>query len=156
MNESENKYMIFYTAGRAFAMSFSDVLMIIPAEKPERVPDFPDYADGTVVNNGVVYTVINLRTRFGFSAKQLGDRDCLILCSGEKRIALLCDSITGFREVPDGELQPAPDINPQANPRFLKAAFLIDGTPCHVITPELIVKPEDEERIEPKEESGDI
>lgn len=147
MNESDNKYLIFYADGKAFSMCFSDVRLIIAAVQPKRIPDFPDYAEGTVVNGDRIVTVINLRRRFGYEAKEISDRDCIIICTGEKNIGLLCDSISGFREIAQEDIQPPPDINSQANARFISGGFLIDGEPCYIITPELIVKEEDESAV---------
>lgn len=147
MNESDNKYLIFYADGRAFSMCFSDVRLIIAAVQPRKIPDFPDYAEGTVVNGDRIVTVINLRKRFGYEAKEISDRDCIIICTGEKNIGLLCDSISGFREIAQEDIQPPPDINSQANARFISGEFLLDGEPCYIITPELIVKEEDESSI---------
>lgn len=147
MNESENKYLIFYADGRAFSMCFSDVRLIIAAVQPSKIPDFPDYAEGTVVNGDRIVTVINLRKRFGYETKEISDRDCIIICTGEKNIGLLCDSISGFREIAQEDIQPPPDINSQANARFISGEFLLDGEPCYIITPELIVKEEDENSV---------
>ncbi len=145
MNESDNKYLIFSADGRRFSMSFSDVLVIIPAAQPVKIPDFPDYAEGTVVNDGRVVTVINLRKRFGYTPREVTDRDCIIICDGRKSIGLLCDSISGFRELDESEIQPAPDINEQVNARFITGEFLIDGEPCYIIKPELVIREDDEE-----------
>lgn len=147
MSESDNKYLIFYADGKSFAMSFSDVKLIIAAVQPKKIPDFPDYAEGTVVSDGRIVTVINLRKRFGYEAKELSDRDCIIICTGEKSIGILCDSISGFREIASEEIQPPPDINSQANARFISGEFLLDGEPCYIITPELIVREEDENAV---------
>lgn len=147
MNESDNKYLIFSADGRSFSISFSDVQIIIPACEPQKIPDFPDYAPGTVVNGGKVVTVISIRRRFGYTDRKIADRDCIIVCTGEKSIGLLCDSISGFREVPPEEIQPAPDINSEANARFISGEFLLDGSPCYILKPELIIKEEDDGRI---------
>ncbi len=144
MSESDNKYLIFYADAKAFSMCFSDVRLIIAAVQPKKIPDFPDYAEGTVVSGDRIVTVINLRKRFGYEAKEISDRDCIIICTGEKNIGLLCDSISGFREIAKEDIQPPPDINSQANARFISGEFLLDSEPCYIITPELIVKEEDE------------
>lgn len=147
MMESDNKFLIFYADGKVFSMCFSDVKLIIAAVQPKKIPDFPDYAEGTVVNDDSIITVINLRKRFGYEAKEISDRDCIIICTGEKNIGLLCDSISGFREISQEEILPPPDINSQANARFISGEFLLDGEPCYIISPELIVREDDENII---------
>lgn len=144
---AENKYLIFSADGRTFSINFTDVKVIIPSQKAEKIPDFPDYAEGTVVYDGTVITVINLRKRFGYAVKDFSDRDCIIVCDGEKNIGLLCDSISGFREIDSSNIQPAPDINEQVNARFISGEFLLDGEPCYIIKPELVIKKDDESVI---------
>lgn len=147
MQDSDNKYLIFSVDGRTFGISFSDVLLIIPARPAEKIPDFPDYAEGTIVNEGSTVTVINLRRRFGYTYRELTDRDCIMLCDTEKKLGLLCDSISGFVEVQPDDLQPPPDINEQVNARFISGTFLHEGQPCYIIKPELVIRPDDEEKL---------
>lgn len=147
MQDSDNKYLIFSVDSRTFGLSFSDVLMIIPAQPAKRIPDFPDYAEGTIVNEGRTVTVINLRKRFGYEHRPLTDRDCIMLCDTEKRLGLLCDSISGFVEVQPDDVQPPPDINEQVNARFISGTFLYEGQPCYIIKPELVIRPDDEDKL---------
>ncbi len=145
MQDSDNKYLIFPVDGKIFCMSFSDVRLIIPAQHARRIPDFPDYVEGTIVNEGRTVTVISLRKRFGCPPDSTGGRECIILCDSEKSLGLLCDSITGFVEVQPDDIQPPPDVNEQVNARFISGTFLHDGQPCYVISPDLIIRPDDEE-----------
>lgn len=147
MQDSDNKYLIFSVDGRTFGISFSDVLIIIPFQPAEKIPDFPDYAEGTIVNEGNTVTVINLRRRFGYEYRSPTDRDCIMLCDTEKRLGLLCDSIAGFVEVMPDKVQPPPDINEQVNARFISGTFLHEGQPCYIIKPELVIRPDDEEKL---------
>ena len=143
----EGKYLIFTVEGRSYALRFSDVRTIIaadPSAPPKPVPDLPDYVAGTIVNDGRVITVISLRRRFGCTDRPLTDRDCIMVTDTGRDLALLCDSILGFREIPEEEIQPAPDINEQVNARFLLGEFLLDGEVCWIVSPELVIRPDDE------------
>lgn len=152
MNESDNKYLIFRADNKKFAMSFADVLVIVPAVKASKIPDFPDYAEGNIVNDGKMVTVLNLRKRFGYTPKDFSERDCIIICDGRKSIGLLCDSIDGFCELNEGDIQPAPDINEQVNARFMIGEFLHEGQPCYIIKPELVIR-EDHDELFKKQKS---
>jgi purine-binding chemotaxis protein CheW len=140
----DRKYLVFVSDGHRFSMAFSDINIIVRASVPKKIPDYPDYVEGTIVNDGKVVTVINLRRRFNYGQKEITDRDCIIICNGDKEIGLLCDSISGFREISDEAVQPPPDVNEQANARFISGEFLIDGEPCYIVRPELIIREEDE------------
>ena len=147
MQDSDNKYLIFPVDDRTFCMSFSDVRLIIPAQAAEKIPDLPDYVEGTVINEGKAVTVISLRRRFGCPEKERTDRECIMICDSEKSIGLLCDSITGFVEIQPEDVQPPPDINEQVNARFISGTFIHEGQPCYIIKPDLIIRPDDEEKI---------
>lgn len=148
MSESDNKYLIFELAGSKYALCFSDVRVIIPAVQPEPIPDFPDYIAGDIVNEGETFTVIDLRVRFGLEKIAIGERSCIVICDTVKKIGVLVDSITGFNELAEGGLTPPPDINSQVNARFINGSFLVDGLPCYVISPELVIRPDDEALFE--------
>ena len=100
-----SRYLIFTSAGRSFSLPFEDIKIIIAAQTPTPVPDFPDYVPGTVVNEGEVVPVIDLRRRFHYESKEISDRDCIIITMGEEvSVGLLCDSVTGFTDIPEDKL----------------------------------------------------
>lgn len=151
MNDADGKYLIFTAGAQHYAMSFSDVKRISPVDPevpPKRVPDMPDYVLGTVLSDGELITVIGLRRRFGAAEKILNNRNCILVCDGEKHIGLLCDSVTEFRQVEDKDIHPAPDVNEQVNARFITGEFIADGETCWIIRPELIIRPDDEQAFE--------
>lgn len=144
----ETKHLVFTTDNRTFALNFSDIKVIVPATEPKKIPDFPDYVSGTITNDGVVVPVINLRKRFGYEDKQISDRDCIIITEGEKSVGLLCDSISGFKELSSDKILPPPNINEEASAKFLCGEFLLDDNlPCYILSPLLILKSGDERKI---------
>ena len=147
MEESSNKYLIFTVDDKTFAMGFADVRLIVPAQSASKVPDLPDYVEGTIVNEGVTITVIDLRKRFGYPRHMKTDRECIIICDSKKSLGLLCDNITGFVEKGQDDIQPPPDVNDEVNPRFISGTFLLDGKPCFIITPDLVIRPDDEDKF---------
>lgn len=160
MSDAKNKYLIFYVNNKVFSMSFDDVVQIIPYEPAQKIPDFPDYALGTIVYENESYTVISLRKRFGYPDAEKTGRECIIICDSEKKVGLLCDSISDFRQVDDYELYPPPDVNEQVNVRFLKGMFLFRDKnfqthQCLVVSPELIIRPEDDEKFDELQNSAD-
>lgn len=157
MQDSDNKYLLFYISRTLYAIGFSDVRLIIAAEKTQPLPDFPDYAEGTLVNGGKTYTIIDLRKRFGCAQRRKGEHECIILLDSEKQLGLHCDSISGFVEVQPEDIQPPPDINEQVNARFISGSFLNEGKTVCIISPELVIRPDDEEKFgeQSREEQAD-
>ena len=143
------KYLVFEVEGHIFSLDFKNVQQIVPASKPERIPDFPDYVPGTVKFEGKYIPVIDLRRRFGYEPKEIGDRDCFIVTSTEKRAALLVDSINGFEEKTQEQIQPAVELNDDASARFLVGEFTdAQGRECRLIDPELVIRLGDERIFE--------
>lgn len=153
MSDAGNKFLIFYIDDKVFSISFDDIIQIIPYEPPRKIPDFPDYALGTIVYEGVSFTVISLRKRFGYPDCEMTGRECVVICDSDKRVGLLCDSISDFRQVESYELYPPPDVNEQVNVRFLKGMFLFRDKffqthQCFVISPDLVIRSQDDEKFE--------
>ncbi len=149
-NEQAEKYLVFEVDGHIFSVVFSNVLQIVAASTPERIPDFPDYVTGTVMFRERYIPVIDLRRRFGYPSKEASDRDCFIVTEqGDKQAALLVDIIYGFEEKTPEQIQPAVELNEDASARFLVGEFTdAQGRECRVIDPELVVKLGDERIFE--------
>ena len=129
-----SRYLIFTSAGRSFSLPFEDIKIIIAAQTPTPVPDFPDYVPGTVVNEGEVVPVIDLRKRFHYEPKEISDRDCIIITMGE--------------EVSVGlKLCKAPNVNEEACADFIKGEFLLEDKPCYVLDSEKVIKLSDREKV---------
>ncbi|WP_443964562.1 chemotaxis protein CheW, partial [Ruminococcus sp.] len=79
-----SRYLIFTSAGRNFSLPFGDIKIIIAAQTPTPVPDFPDYVPGTVVNEGEVVQVIELRRRYHYDPKAIYDKACIIISMVEE------------------------------------------------------------------------
>ena len=112
------------------------------------MPDFPDYVPGTVVNEGEVVPVIDLRKRFHYEPKEISDRDCIIITMGEEvSVGLLCDSVAGFTDIPEDKLCKAPNVNEEACADFIKGEFLLEDKPCYVLDSEKVIKLSDREKV---------
>ncbi len=152
MAEAE-KYLVFEVDGHIFSVDFKNVRQIVPAEKPESIPDFPDYVPGTFRFEEKYVPVIDLRRRFGYTPKEIGDRDCFIVTDTEKRAALLVDRIFGFEEKNPEQIQPAVELNRDASARFLVGEFTDQqGRECRLIDPDKVIRLGDEGIFEQHEE----
>lgn len=144
----EEMYLIFLSDSKRFSLPFKYVGLITTGEEPAAIPDFPDYVMGTIVNDKKAVAVINLRKRFNYEPKSLSDRDCIIITAGERRVGLLCDSIEGFVSVEQDKILPPPSLDEESAARFITGEFLTEENEiCYILSPALIIKPEDEEKV---------
>lgn len=148
MDNMDNMYLIFTAADKRFALPFDAVRIILTGKKPEKIPDFPDYVEGSIVNEGHISAVINLRRRFGYPEKEYSDRDCIIVINGEEGVSFMCDGIEGFINVAQKVIMPSPEFNEDTAAKFIKGEFLDeDGILCYIIDPVLVIKAEDMDTI---------
>ena len=105
-----SRYLIFTSAGRSFSLPFEDIKIIIAAQTPTPVPDFPTMGE-------------------------------------EVSVGLLCDSVTGFTDIPEDKLCKAPNVNEEACADFLKGEFLLEGKPCYVLDSEKVINLSDREKV---------
>ena len=146
--KNEENYLVFVVDERKFALSFSDVEIIVTGRKPTPAPDFPDYVMGTIVEMDSTVTVLNLRKRFGYEEKELSERDCIIITPDTPKLGILCDKAEGFITVKNNKIFMPPDTKYEPAARFIKGQVINDsGDIIYILTPKLIVKPEDEDKI---------
>ena len=102
-----DKYLIFSVDGHIYSVNFKNVKQIIPAEMPERIPDFPDYVLGTVKYENKYIPVIDLTRRFGLDGKDPMDRQATADYYGlrERRADMLEKSVyKHMREEVEGDI----------------------------------------------------
>lgn len=144
----DENYLVFICDEKKFALSFKNVEVIVTGKKPTEIPDFPDYVMGTIVVYENTVTVINLRRRFGYTDKDFSDRDCIIVTPGKIRLGLLCDKADGFAVIKKDKILPPPDIEDETAGRFITGEFVdSSGEIIYIISPKLVIKPEDEDKI---------
>lgn len=143
-----SRYLIFIADEKRFSLPFDKIRIIVAAQKPVPAPDFPDYIPGTITNEGKMIPVIDLRKRFHYAPKEMTDRDCIIITVSEEcPVGLLCDSVAGFTEVAEENIQPAPKLNEDVSTSFISGEFLMDGEPCYILDGEKIVRLSDREAV---------
>ncbi|MBO6141033.1 MAG: purine-binding chemotaxis protein CheW [Ruminococcus sp.] len=133
--DNVNEYLRFEVNGRLFAVPMSSIVVILQATKPVKIPEFPDYIEGTVTYEGNIVPVINSRIRFGYPDAEITNRNIIIICEAEGKAAgILIDTILDFRRLAEGELKPPPNLNEDASSRYLSGVFVDHGdTLCYVI-----------------------
>lgn len=142
-----SRYLIFVTDEKRFSLPFDKIRIILAAQKPAPAPDFPEYIPGTITHEGKMIPVIDLRRRFHYTPKEISDRDCIIITASESPVGLLCDSVQGFTEVEEENIQPAPKLNEDVSTSFISGEFLMEDKPCYILDGEKIVKLSDREAV---------
>ena len=64
LNETQGKYLTFFTEEQLFGIPIADVVQIVGIQKITQIPEFPLYAKGIINLRGSVIPVIDVRLKF--------------------------------------------------------------------------------------------
>ena len=133
--DNQNEYLRFEVNGRIFAIPMGNIVVILQATQPVKIPEFPDYIAGTVTYEGGIVPVINSRVRFGYPDKEITNRNVIIVCEAQgKRAGILIDTILSFQKIDEGSIQPPPNLNEDATSRYLTGVFMdANDVTCYII-----------------------
>lgn len=143
-------FLVFEVSGKNFSVETNEVKEIVMYTEPTPVPEFPDYVCGVANVKGRTVPVINSARRFRYEDKGLHSRKCIIICSvsGDREIGLLADNVIKLRNVDVDKVLDPPQVNSEAFTRYIKGLFIrTNGTPCYIVSPELMMSEEEQESI---------
>lgn len=109
-----------------YGLVTTDVVEIIRAATPAKLPDAPPIVVGVLNVGGDLVPVYDLRARFGATARALVPSDAMILArAGQRTVAIAVDRASDLIAVDDAALRAAPEIAPR---HVRGLAALDDGT----------------------------
>jgi len=120
------QYLTFQVGKEKLAIGILDVNEIIEISNVTRVPMTPDYIRGVINLRGNVVPVIDLAARLGHQVSELSKRSCIVLVeveAGEEAqiIGMLVDQVNEILEIPEENIQPAPDFGSDIRTEFIQA-----------------------------------
>ncbi len=109
MTDEQDTYVLFELAGAMYGVRSADVQQLDMVGAITPVPNSPPYVRGVVAVRGVVIPVVDLRTRFSFSAVEPGMRSRLVIVRNEARtVGLMVDSARDFARITAETIEPPP------------------------------------------------
>jgi purine-binding chemotaxis protein CheW len=120
------QYLTFQVGKEKLAIGILDVNEIIEISNVTRVPMTPDYISGVINLRGNVVPVIDLSARLGHQVSELSKRSCIVLVEVEANdesqiIGMLVDQVNEILEIPEENIQPAPDFGSDIRTEFIQA-----------------------------------
>lgn len=105
------RWLSFALAKEEYAVNIEQVKEIIKPRAITDIPRVPDYLLGVISLRGIVIPVVDLRRRLKLGSVGSEDRNRIIVCEQQGRIAgLLVDSITQVVHVREADIEPPPAI----------------------------------------------
>ena len=119
MNSSErselDKIVVFSLDEPYYALHLSAVQRVVRAVEILPLPKAPDIVQGVINVQGQIIPVIDVRTRFRLPPREMDLDDRFIIARTSTRsVALAVGSVSGIRELADGEMVDANQVLPEA------------------------------------------
>ena len=126
------KYLTFALAGEEYGLSVLKVREIIKIMEITPVPQVPPHIRGVINLRGKVISVVDLRLKFGFEAKDYDDRTCIIVVdtmtdNGPVMTGVVVDSVAEVLNIAADELEETPDFGGRVQVDAIKAVAKVKG-----------------------------
>lgn len=135
------QYLTYSLEDEIFGMDIRAVREIIQYGSMTAVPLMPEFVRGVINLRGQVVPVIDLQARLGRSPAQVGKKTCIIIFDvsreGEKiELGLMVDSVSEVIEIPNANIEPAPQFGASIRRDFIRGMAKLDGTFIVILEPE--------------------
>lgn len=86
-----------------------------------RIPYTMNYIKGVVNLRGIIVPVVDLRARFGLDKKATNDESRIIIVNlDDYKIGMLVDSSSEVLQIPEEDIDAAPNVKKEVNNEFVK------------------------------------
>lgn len=110
-NIKYKSFVVFKLNNEEFAVSTSQITMVVRGEKITPLPDSQSYVEGVISLKGKVVVVINFKKRFEFNTENAENensenQNILIVESSEKEnFGILVDEVLGVLKIPEQNIK---------------------------------------------------
>lgn len=123
---SNRQLLIFKLNGEDFGVEITHVDQIIPPKEIFKVPNTPEHIEGLLSLRGKVYTIINLRKRFGFPSKDFDDATKIIIVNvNSVMVGFIVDEVNEIARVEDENIESTPQTIANLNRKYLSGVAKI-------------------------------
>jgi purine-binding chemotaxis protein CheW len=135
------QYLTYSLGDEVFAMDIRAVREIIQYGAMTSVPLMPEFVRGVINLRGQVVPVIDLQSRFGRTSSRVGKKTCIIIFDatkeGEKvELGLMVDAVSEVIEIPDSQIEPAPQFGASIRRDFIRGMGKVDGAFIVILEPD--------------------
>ena len=104
-----------------YGINVMQVQEVLRVSEIAPVPGAPTYVLGIINLRGNVVTVIDTRSRFGLSAKEIDDSSRVVIIESDKQVVgILVDSVAEVVELRTTEIDPAPNVGNEESSRYIQ------------------------------------
>ena len=118
----------FHLAGQVFCVNIMAVREIRGWAPSTTLPHTPDHVLGVINLRGSVIPVIDMAIRLGLKPIEPTERSAIIVTQiASKLVGLLVENVSDMITVKNSDLQPAPDVLPEAERALTRAIIPVNN-----------------------------
>lgn len=122
------KYLTFALHNESYGIDVLKVREIIRLTDITAVPQTPACVRGVINLRGKIIPVMDVRARFGLSARDYDERTCVVVVDvADRAMGLVVDHVNEVMDIPEGQVEPPPSANGKGGGKFLKGIGKVDG-----------------------------
>lgn len=111
VSSNEIKVIVFQLKDEEFGVDVNQVRSIERMQHITRVPRTFPFVKGVINLRGVVYPIINLRSRFDIEEEEYTDSTRIIIVAVEDmEVGLIVDSANDVIDIPVSSIEPPPEV----------------------------------------------
>jgi len=122
--EAMTQWVTYMLDGEKYGIDVMQVKEVLRNIEIAPVPGAPDYVLGIINLRGNVVTVIDTRTRFGLSTKEVDDNSRVIVIETEDQsVGILVDAIAEVADIPKSEIEVTPNIGNDDSSKYIMGVY---------------------------------
>ncbi|SHJ31414.1 chemotaxis protein CheW [Parasporobacterium paucivorans] len=107
----KNRFLTFLVGNEGYGIEIQYITEIINVLAITKIPELPEYVKGIINLRGKIVPVMDVRLRFGKTAREYDDRTCIIVMNmGDLIIGLIVDSVSEVLTIPEEDISDPPQV----------------------------------------------
>ena len=129
LDEELQRWVTFELDGEVYGISVSEVREVLRYSDIAPVPGSPSFVIGIINLRGNVVTVIDTRSRFGLTPKEVNDDTRIIIIDIEdQEVGILVDSVSEVVDLDANLIEAAPNVGSEETSRYIKGVTSMEGS----------------------------
>jgi purine-binding chemotaxis protein CheW len=129
----EGQYLTFTLGKEMYAIGILNIKEILEYGQLTSVPMMPEFIRGVINLRGAVVPVIDLGARFGGKQGEINKRTCIVIIEvdtddGIQVIGVVVDAVSEVLEIPESEIEAAPDFGARIRADFIAGMGKVNGS----------------------------
>jgi purine-binding chemotaxis protein CheW len=138
------QFVGFRLDGEDYAIAITKIQEIIVMKPITRIPQVPAFIEGLINLRGSVIPIVNLRTLFGLTPREIDDETRTIIVNvGDRTIGYIVDEVTQVMRIAGDQIQPAPVTITAVSKQHIAGLARLEDRLLIILEIERLLKPEE-------------